>query len=141
MSTSAKGHLGQVLMGQPTTIPNVVVDAPNAPNTVLAGEIIPFPTRANPLMFGVSPNNVADDAEVTLSYYQHFLSRKKAGQVWAFMSPLTLKANVSGVKNDYVYELAAPTDDIHAYAMEAAASADTDGWVLGPLAPPFAVMP
>ena len=103
-----------------------------------AGEV--YTTAPFVFIVPVTTTKDGSDEQIVPGWTEgHFVVRKKAGGglTWAKGDALTFSA-VGGV--DYLEARKAVADEnIHAYAFKAALATDTEGQIIGPFLPPFAV--
>lgn len=132
--TSYSYDTGFIVFPNPHIIPNLLFDdtvLANGDNTALAGEVV-----ANGPFYGVLEKDVDGSEDELRDLYVRGIFRVKktndtSGKAIAKGDYVTFVANPTGTKNDVWAEKATPeTDEVHGYALEAAASADTEVVIL-----------
>lgn len=127
--------VGSVEYPTENILPNRVLVLGNGDFTALAGEVV-----ANGPFFGLLQDNATTGDKRGLVVHAIMRVRKTSPEI-ADNDPITFVANPTGTKNDVWAVTAVNPNPIHGYALELAIATTTDVLIVGPLMPPYDIVP
>jgi len=123
---------GQIVFPVPDIIPDVVASLLAGTGTAPAGSLIPFPTLAGVLFWGICENAIANAEVVALGVNKHYLVAKAAGAGTALaVGDYVTIAVVAGQSYGEVNKAGAG-ETIFGIVLTAANDAATQVHILGP---------